>query len=656
MRQQQHSYRDHRGKARDTPFAPGAFVVPHRPQMQQFGVVVPHGVRAGQQFQCLVNGALQSVVCPTGANPGQQIIISVPRVSQRADASSVTVHVPAGVRPGMPFQVFHNGSYTRVVCPEGVAEGGLLKVTIKPPVRQMFEVEVPAGVAAGQAFVVHAGGQQVQVQCPTSWRRGEKIRFQHFVTQEKGGNTAATAAGMEYETPGWQRCLGVDGAMHWAMTAKNPDGQEIVASTDAAAEGKAEEKEGGAASEDEEEEEEEDKQGPGWGAGLEGLLRGAQAEVKEEAGGRAGGGDGGTWDGAKDLAAAAARAKIGRDGAKGVAGGGAPPPAFDMSDPFAVAGAKDDDGGGGGGEKETSGGGGGAAAGAKQRGGGGVQSHVFVRQLTATDGLGKDSSDGGGASSSSSPYGSVTLVNPTEFALPLDVPGLPLAYSELAYATAQPFAAKLEWFRAQLKVLKVPWDEGGKVKVQVERGNLLQHAFEGFSALPAEKFRNVFEIEFLGEPGLDCGGVAREFYELTSAALFNPDVGLFEAGGTGGGCSMAINPVSDMLVSTDAHSHLEHFAFAGRLLGKALFDGFTVKPHLVCRSLATDLCSPVLLLTHDYSSTRLTTRCGRCTCTCWAGPSASPTWSTSTPTRTIRCGSSRRWHRRRSKASASTSP
>jgi len=127
----------------------------------------------------------------------------------------------------------------------------------------------------------------------------------------------------------------------------------------------------------------------------------------------------------------------------------------------------------------------------------------------------------------------------------------------------------------------VPWDEGGKVKVQVERGSLLQHAFEGFSALPAEKFRNVFEIEFLGEPGLDCGGVAREFYELTSAALFNPDVGLFEAGGAGGGCSMAINPVSDMLVSTEAHSHLEHFAFAGRLLGKALFDGFTVKPHLV---------------------------------------------------------------------------
>jgi len=82
-----------------------------------------------------------------------------------------------------------------------------------------------------------------------------------------------------------------------------------------------------------------------------------------------------------------------------------------------------------------------------------------VRQLTPTDELGKDGGDGDGASasaaaaasSSSSPYGSVTLVNPTEFALPLDVPGLPLAYSELAYATAQPFASKLEWFRAQVR-------------------------------------------------------------------------------------------------------------------------------------------------------------------------------------------------------------
>ena len=126
-----HSYRDHRGKVRETPYAPGAFVVARRPMMQQFGVVVPQGVRPGQQFQCLVNGALQAVICPQGANPGQQIIINVDRPpSSRtgADASSVTVHVPKGVKPGMPFQVFHNGSYTRVVCPEGVGEGGLLKV------------------------------------------------------------------------------------------------------------------------------------------------------------------------------------------------------------------------------------------------------------------------------------------------------------------------------------------------------------------------------------------------------------------------------------------------------------------------------------------------------------------------------------------------
>ena len=88
-----------------------------------------------------------------------------------------------------------------------------------------------------------------------------------------------------------------------------------------------------------------------------------------------------------------------------------------------------------------------------------------------------------------------------------------------------------------------------------------------------------FQFEFLGEPGLDAGGLAREFYEELSVVLFDPDIGLFEGGGNGS--SVQINPVSDMLISSEDVDHLQYFHFAGRFLGKALFDGRTVKAHLV---------------------------------------------------------------------------
>jgi len=91
-----------------------------------------------------------------------------------------------------------------------------------------------------------------------------------------------------------------------------------------------------------------------------------------------------------------------------------------------------------------------------------------------------------------------------------------------------------------------------------------------------EDMRKTFRFEFQNEPGIDAGGVAREWFQLTSEQLFNPDVALFSYSAINQMC-MQINPMSGFC----NEEHLRYFQFCGRLLGKALFDRQIVNAHLV---------------------------------------------------------------------------
>jgi E3 ubiquitin-protein ligase NEDD4 len=86
----------------------------------------------------------------------------------------------------------------------------------------------------------------------------------------------------------------------------------------------------------------------------------------------------------------------------------------------------------------------------------------------------------------------------------------------------------------------------------------------------------IFRIEFIGEPGLDAGGVSREWYQLISEAIFNPDHGLFLYSSINQMC-MQINPNSGI---ANEH-HLRYYNLLGRLLGKSLMDGQITPVHLV---------------------------------------------------------------------------
>jgi E3 ubiquitin-protein ligase NEDD4 len=145
-----------------------------------------------------------------------------------------------------------------------------------------------------------------------------------------------------------------------------------------------------------------------------------------------------------------------------------------------------------------------------------------------------------------------------------------------------PFPKKRKWFRETMQELKKYAREREQLKpeehvtIVVSRENLLADSIElVMNKLPAQ-MRTTFRITFRGEEAVtaDSSGeeAAREWFLLTSQALFNADFGMFKCSST----YLQINPDSGL--ADEGHEQI--FTFAGRLLGKALLEGKPVHANL----------------------------------------------------------------------------
>ncbi|CAN0271703.1 unnamed protein product, partial [Ectocarpus sp. 8 AP-2014] len=94
---------------------------------------------------------------------------------------------------------------------------------------------------------------------------------------------------------------------------------------------------------------------------------------------------------------------------------------------------------------------------------------------------------------------------------------------------------------------------------QVNRKNLLEDSFAQVSAMNAGELRRWLRVQFVGEPGVDAGGLEREWFMLVCSALFDPSTGLFTP--QPGNGAFAINPSSGVA----NEMHLEYFRFTGRV-------------------------------------------------------------------------------------------
>lgn len=168
----------------------------------------------------------------------------------------------------------------------------------------------------------------------------------------------------------------------------------------------------------------------------------------------------------------------------------------------------------------------------------------------------------------------LTLLKAQEAVMEASVPEVHVTFQDLTRVNQQSFDEKSAWFKQQCSVLRLPWDIEHQ-HIKIRRTNLLEDSMRAFRSLTVEKSRQIFRFEFIGEPGIDAGGVAREWYHLVSEQLFNPDFALFQFSSVDQMC-LQINPNSVII-----EDHLDYFFFAGQVLGKALFDGQLVQSHVV---------------------------------------------------------------------------
>ena len=153
--------------------------------------------------------------------------------------------------------------------------------------------------------------------------------------------------------------------------------------------------------------------------------------------------------------------------------------------------------------------------------------------------------------------------------------GIQVQEDDMEGAAALPFENKVRYFNLFLKHKVKIAREHGVLKIQVRRDQLLQDSFGAILRLKPDDFKRSFMYQFQNEQGLDYGRVSREYYTLIFNEIFNVDFGLFHYSAVSN-LSFSINPNSG--VANDLH--LDYFRFAGRILAKAILDGFTCPHHL----------------------------------------------------------------------------
>lgn len=133
------------------------------------------------------------------------------------------------------------------------------------------------------------------------------------------------------------------------------------------------------------------------------------------------------------------------------------------------------------------------------------------------------------------------------------------------------YVRKLKDFREKLKRELV----SGQTVISIRRDTIFESSYREIMKQMPQKLKQSLKINFVGEPGVDYGGLSREWFFELSHEIFNPSYGLFEYS-TVKNYMLQINPLSSV-----NPEHLSYFQFVGRIIGLAVFhqkliDGFFV--------------------------------------------------------------------------------
>ncbi|KAF3840269.1 hypothetical protein F7725_018986 [Dissostichus mawsoni] len=132
----------------------------------------------------------------------------------------------------------------------------------------------------------------------------------------------------------------------------------------------------------------------------------------------------------------------------------------------------------------------------------------------------------------------------------------------------QPFKDRCEWFYEHLHagqpdsdMVHRPVNENDILLIH--RDSIFRSSCEMVSKSTNEKLKQGIAVRFHGEEGMGQG-VVREWFDVLSNEIINPDYGLFTQSADG----TTFQPNSNSSVNPD---HLNYFQFAGQILGLALY-------------------------------------------------------------------------------------
>lgn len=132
---------------------------------------------------------------------------------------------------------------------------------------------------------------------------------------------------------------------------------------------------------------------------------------------------------------------------------------------------------------------------------------------------------------------------------------------------SEKFQDKQTFFYSKLREHHNRQSRGDK-RVVINRADLLESARKATKGFSQSDWCKKFCIVFRGEEGLDWGGLSREFFELLCVHLFDASNQLF----------MRFNDNNQALVHPNYSSKrpppikLKHFFFAGKIVGKCLYE------------------------------------------------------------------------------------
>jgi len=103
------------------------------------------------------------------------------------------------------------------------------------------------------------------------------------------------------------------------------------------------------------------------------------------------------------------------------------------------------------------------------------------------------------------------------------------------------------------------------LKIYIDRKSLFYDAYNQIMNKSVYKLKKGFHIKYIGEEGMDYGGLLRDFFYQISKEIGNPDYSLFQYSNANS-YELEVNPMSSI-----NPEHLNYFKFIGRVMGLAIF-------------------------------------------------------------------------------------